>query len=539
MGAGGADLVVVEVVGDLRGEHGLAGVLVTAGAGEALFVAVVDDGVAATEEHQLVGEPVLGEELGVGGLRVVLVQEVPDAAHVVVAEEGDLFVGVGLVGRVLVVVAEDGRELLGAAALGGVGAGRVLEGEVEGGVEAPLGDVGGGDGGVGGVDLAVLEEVLAAVAGRVRVEGGGPLRPELHVHVLDGVDAEPVDVEVAHPALVDPLHAADDLGALGPQVVEAGEVAVGGGLAGVGGVAAVVVHRRVVEPGGDLGVLVGGGDGGGAREGSAVDGGELLLPVRVVGVVEGFAVLGEVGEGTLGEVVVALALVVDDVGGVVGDDVEEDLHALVVGLVDEGFEVLVGAEVGVDPGEVGDPVTVVAGGGVVAGALHGAVLEDGGEPEGGGAQALDVVEPLPQPLEVAALVEALVGGVVAGGEAGAGESALVVGGVAVGEPVRHDEVELLAGRVVPGGLRGELRVRRGRGRGLGPCGDRAEERGGERGRGEGGDPAARWGAAPEQGRLRSRRSRSHRGNSSRVRLGSARFVDPAPRWRRRRLPGAA
>src|SRR5690606_17544404 len=129
VGAVGADQVVVEVVGGAGGEEGLAGVLVAARAGEALLVAVVDDRVAPVEEHQLVGEPALLQQFRVGRLRVVLLQEGADAAHVVVAEEGDLLVGVGLVGRVLVVVTEDGGQLLRAAALGGVLAGRLLEGE--------------------------------------------------------------------------------------------------------------------------------------------------------------------------------------------------------------------------------------------------------------------------------------------------------------------------------------------------------------------------------------------------------------------------
>lgn len=98
----------------------------------------------------------------------------------------------------------------------------------------------------------------------------------------------------------------------------------------------------------------------------------------------------------------------------VGDDVEEDLHALAVGLVDQFRQVGVGAEVRVDLGEIGDPVTVVTGRCVLAGALNGAVLEDRGEPDGGGAEALDVVEPVRQALEIAALVEPLVRGVVAG-----------------------------------------------------------------------------------------------------------------------------
>ncbi len=423
-----------------------------------------------------------------------------------VAEEGDLLVGVGLVGRVLPVVAEDRGELPRAAALGGVGAGRVLEGEVEGGVQAALGDVGRGDGGVGGVDLAEHEEVVAALLGGVGVQRGRPLGPELHVDVLHGVDPEAVDGEVLHPPLVDLLHAVDDLGTFGPQVVEAVEVAVGGGLAGPGGVAAVVVHRRVVEPGGHLEVLLGGRHRRGAREGAGVHAGEAAGAVGVVGVVEGLPVLGQVREGALGEVVVGLLLVVDDVGGVVGDDVEEDLHALGVGLGDEVLQVLVGAEVRVDLGEVGDPVAVVAGRGVLAGALDGLVLEEGRHPEGGGAEPLDVVELPGQALEVAALVEALVGGVVAGGEPGAGQTAAVVLGVPVGETVRQDEVELLTGQVVAcGGLR-QRRVGRGRGRGVGPRGERGQQGGGERGRGEGRDPSHSCGTA----RGRHRPSRYHR-----------------------------
>ncbi len=228
-----------------------------------------------------------------------------------------------------------------------------------------LGDVGGGDVRVGGVHLAEHEEVVAALLRRVGVQRGGPLGPELHVDVLHGVDPEAVDVEVPHPPLVDLLHAVDDLGALGPQVVEPGEVAVLAGLAGEGGVAAVVVHRRVVEPGRHLEPLLGRWDGRRAREGTGVHAGERAAAVGVVRVVEGHAVLRQVREGALGEVVVGLLLVVDDVGGVVRDDVEEDLHALGVGLVDEGLEVLVGAEVRVDLGEVGDPVAVVVSGGVL------------------------------------------------------------------------------------------------------------------------------------------------------------------------------
>ena len=78
-------------------------------------------------------------------------------------------------------------------------------------------------------------------------------------------------------------------------------------------------------------------------------------------------------------------------------------------------------------------------------AAHGLVGEAGGQPDGGRSQALDVVEPVAQSFQITALVEALVGGIEPGGQAVAGEATGVVGGVAVREPVGHDEVELLLG----------------------------------------------------------------------------------------------
>ena len=71
-------------------------------------------------------------------------------------------------------------------------------------------------------------------------------------------------------------------------------------------------------------------------------------------------------------------------------------------------EVGVGAEVRVDLGEVGDPVAVVAGRRPVL-ELDGLVLEDRGQPDRVGAEALDVVEPRAQAGQVAAVVEALAG----------------------------------------------------------------------------------------------------------------------------------
>ena len=125
----------------------------------------------------------------------------------------------------------------------------------------------------------------------------------------------------------------------------------------------------------------------------------------------------------------------------VGDDVEVDLHAAGVGLVDERLQLLVGAQVRIDLGEVGDPVAVVAGRLVLR--LDRLVLEARGQPDGRGAEALDVVDLLPQSLEVPAVVEALPGRVKAGDHRVRAEAAVVVGGAAVAEAVRHHEIEAL------------------------------------------------------------------------------------------------
>nr|WP_233354229.1 hypothetical protein [Phycicoccus elongatus] len=130
----------------------------------------------------------------------------------------------------------------------------------------------------------------------------------------------------------------------------------------------------------------------------------------------------------------------------VGDDVEEDLHALLVGGVDEGLHFGVGAQVRVDLGEVGDPVAVVTRRFLAGLALDRLVLEARRQPDGRRAHALDVVEFLRDAGKVTTVVERLVAGVEAGREFAAGQAAVVVGGVAVGEAVGHDEVEALLGQ---------------------------------------------------------------------------------------------
>ncbi len=438
-GGVGPDEVVVVVGRHPAREHVLAGVLVAAAAGEALLVAVVDDRLPTGEVHQRVGQSVALEDVVAAG------QEGPDPPHVVVAEEGRARVGVGVGVRVVVVGGVEVTQPGGRAALGEAGAG-ALEAEVQGRVEAALGAELGQVGGVGVVDLAEGEEVVVADPLGLGAHGGRELLPELHVDVLDGVDAEAVDAEV-DPLLVDVDHPVDHLGLLGEEVVEADEVAVRRGLAGEGRVTAVVVARGVVEPGRHLDrrVLLGAEDRRVGERRGGVELGERLAPgvgavveLLTGGVAVGGRLLGDVG-------VVAVLGVVDDVGGVVGDDVEEDLDAARVRLVDEGLELGVGAEVRVDPREVGDPVAVVARAGLVPGALDGPVLEARRQPDGGGAHPLDVVEPVRQPGDVTPVEEALVGRVEPRLQWSAGEPARVVGGVAVGEAVGHHEVEALAG----------------------------------------------------------------------------------------------
>ena len=164
----------------------------------------------------------------------------------------------------------------------------------------------------------------------------------------------------------------------------------------------------------------------------------------VVAIVEHLSRRGAVGRHVLRHVRRPLVVdVVDDVRGVVGDDVEEDLHPARVRGVDQRAQVGVGPEVRVDLREVRDPVAVVAGRRPVL-ELDGLVLEARRQPDRRRAEALDVVDPVEQALEVAAVVEAGRGGVEAVLEPAARDLPGVVGREAVLEAVGHDEVEVLA-----------------------------------------------------------------------------------------------
>src|SRR5262249_14491329 len=74
-------------------------------------------------------------------------------------------------------------------------------------------------------------------------------------------------------------------------------------------------------------------------------------------------------------------------------------------------------------------------------ALHGLVFVDRAEPDGGGAELLNVVEPAQQTLQITAVIEAQVGGIEAALQAIRWQTATVIRQIAVVEAVRQQEVD--------------------------------------------------------------------------------------------------
>lgn len=125
--------------------------------------------------------------------------------------------------------------------------------------------------------------------------------------------------------------------------------------------------------------------------------------------------------------------------------VQDDPHAALVGLVHQSSQALLVAVVGINFGEVQRPVAVVGVEGEAAllaatdEAVH--LLHHGGDPDGIHAEALDVVELLGQPLEVAAMPGGdLVLAILLAAEA------VIVGRVAVVEAVGQQEIDA---RLIP------------------------------------------------------------------------------------------
>ena len=169
------------------------------------------------------------QQLGVARPDLVdALEEVTDAAHVVVAEERRLGVGVAVGVGVVVVGLEERAQVVGGRALRGEPAGGDLEAEVDRGLELTLGRELAHE---RRAELLVEhltegEEVVDASSLGGLEDGRPEGLPELHVDVLGGVDAEAVDAELVDPEGVDVDHPFDDLATLGPQIVEAEEVSV-------------------------------------------------------------------------------------------------------------------------------------------------------------------------------------------------------------------------------------------------------------------------------------------------------------------------
>ena len=270
-----------------------------------------------TVVHDNVGHGVLGE-----GQILVLAGE---AGHIVVLNEGT-----------------EGKSVV--AAVNGLGADLAEALEITA-VESS----------VQGVEVEVVghagEEVLGLVLVAAHVlsdtgqdltksEDAGSLDElgqELIVDVLGGIDTETVD-GVGRNEILDPLgEEGDNVGRLGLDIGEGDAIRIEPAVLVVGGVLPL---------------------------------GNVAVRVEVLFVVEGLE-LGVVDLG--GNDVVEL------LRHVVYDDVDHEEHVTLVKLVNEVLEVLLGAELGVDRGEILRPVTVIrlADGGVF---LH--VLDDGADLDG-------------------------------------------------------------------------------------------------------------------------------------------------------------
>ena len=296
------------------------------------------------------------------------------------------------------------------------------------------------------IDLAEDMEVGDAVGPGTGLHGRDERLPELRIDVLGRVDAESVDPIAVDPAPEDLDHARDDAGMPGHQVVEAREIAVRGAFVPERRVAPVMVVDRVVQPGRDLYRLLSLGDIGGV---GIVGPGQPFEVRPVETLIDGFAVraaascVGIVGPAAVGAVVLRTLAIADHVGRMVGDDVHIDLDAARVGRLDQCSHGRVIAEMGIDPGEIRDPVAVGAGELAPRLTLNRLVLEDRGHPDRRRPKALDVVEPFDYARQVAAVIEPLVCRIETVLQPPARNAAGVVVRIAVGEPVRQQEIDHL------------------------------------------------------------------------------------------------
>ena len=125
-----------------------------------------------------------------------------------------------------------------------------------------------------------------------------------------------------------------------------------------------MIQQGIIQPGRVLGILLTGRKGRDVGKTSGVNFRERVVRLPIIGevrVVKGLVV--HVGIWEVGLVPIAgVALKLDHVGGVVGDDVHEDLDAAGMSVVDQTLPLGVGAQMRVDLLEVENPVAVITGG---------------------------------------------------------------------------------------------------------------------------------------------------------------------------------
>ena len=112
-----------------------------------------------------------------------------------------------------------------------------------------------------------------------------------------------------------------------------------------------------------------------------------------------------------------------------------------MGGIDEGLEFGIGAKMRIDAGEISHPIAVIACAFLARAALHRFVFEHRRKPDRGDAHALNVIEPLGQPLQVAAMIEALVRRIEAVIEWPATDAAAIIGFIPVFESVGKHEID--------------------------------------------------------------------------------------------------
>ena len=213
--------------------------------------------------------------------------------------------------------------------------------------------------GVATKDFAKNEEIWLALRCGMGQDRGGKLVPKLGIHMFNRIDAETINIKVADPLFVDIDHATDHFGLLGKQIVQPKEVAVIRIFAAKGGIAPVVIKCGIIEPNRYLYLFVASHVKDRCIRKASLGIQSWKGASNKVTVIKGVAVGVQIREVLLVAVTVFTFLILDYVGGVVGNDVEKDLHVAAVSFIDQGGQFGIRAPMRINLGKIGDPVAVV------------------------------------------------------------------------------------------------------------------------------------------------------------------------------------